>query len=174
VGIVGVALANSDNPMIIRCAENVLALSRLEYEHSMLAARSFAHSWFGILAAITLVGCASNPPEEVNRPTVQTYAQDYQGLFQRISTTAKRCFASKAGLYRSGAVDADLYSEIGYGQLTLTVNGTGTSNYYVSVRIEKQSTGSKLTMISDNMEASQRYRELVSRWANGDQNCPAV
>src|SRR3977135_640188 len=94
---------------------------RLEYEHSMLAARSFAHSWFGILAAITLVGCASKPPEEANKPTVQTYAEDYRGLFQRVSTTAKRCFASKAGLYRSGAVDADLYSEIGYGQLSLTV-----------------------------------------------------
>src|SRR5260370_1005961 len=75
---------------------------RLEYEHSMLAARSFAHSWFGILAAITLVGCASKPPEEANKPTVQTYAEDYRGLFQRVSTTAKRCFASKAGLYRSG------------------------------------------------------------------------
>jgi hypothetical protein len=136
----------------------------------MLAARSFAHSWFGVLAAVTLVGCASKPPEEANKPTVQTYAEDYQGLFQRVSTTAKRCFASKAGLYRSGAVDADLYSEIGYGQLTLTVN----HNYFVSVRIEKQPTGSKLTMISDNMEASQRYRELVSGWANGDQNCPAV
>ena len=146
---------------------------RWEYEHSMLAARSFAHSWFGILAAITLVGCASKPPEEANKPTVQTYAEDYQGLFQRVSTTAKRCFASKAGLYRSGAVDADLYSEIGYGQLTLTVNGSGSSNYYVSVRIEKQPTGSKLTMISDNMGASQRYRELLSGWANGDQNCPA-
>jgi hypothetical protein len=140
----------------------------------MLAARSVAHSWVGVLAAITLVGCASKPPEEANKPTVQTYAEDYQGLFQRVSTTAKRCFASKAGLYQSGAVDADLYSEIGYGQLTLTVNGRGGDNYYVSVRIEKQLTGSKLTMISDNMAASQRYRELVSGWVNGDQNCPVV
>jgi hypothetical protein len=140
----------------------------------MRAARSFAHSWFGILAAITLVGCASKPPEEANKPTVQTYAEDYQSLFQRVSTTAKRCFASKAGLYRSGTVDADLYSEIGYGQLTLSVNGSGNSNYYVSVRIEKQPSGSKLTMISDNMEASQRYREFVSGWASGDQNCPGV
>jgi hypothetical protein len=140
----------------------------------MLAARGFAHSWFGVLAAITLVGCASKPPETANKPIVQTYAEDYQALFQRVSTTAKRCFASKAGLYRSGAVGADLYSEIGYGQLTLTVDGTGNGNFYVSVRIEKQPTGSKLTMISDNMDLSQRYRELVSGWANGDQNCPAL
>jgi hypothetical protein len=139
---------------------------------SMLPARSFAHSWFCVLAAITLVGCASKPAEEAGKPTVQTYAEDYQGLFQRVSTTAKRCFASKAGLYQSGAVDADLYTEMGYGQLTLTVNGR--DNFYVSVRIEKQPTGSRLTMISDNMPASQRYRELVSGWANGDQNCPAV
>jgi hypothetical protein len=121
-----------------------------------------------------LVGCASKPPEEASKPTVQTYAEDYQGLFQRVSNTAKRCFASKTGIYRSGAVDADLYTEIGYGQLTLTVDGRGNDNYYVSVRIEKQPTGSKFTMISDNMAASQRYRELVSGWANGDQNCPAV
>ena len=133
----------------------------------MLAARSVAHSWFGVLAAITLLGCASKPPEEANKPTVQTYAEDYQGLFQRVSTTAKRCFASKAGLYQSGAVDADLYSEIGYGQLTLTVNGRGGDSYYVSVRIEKQPTGSKLTMISENMAASQRFRELVLGWVNG-------
>ena len=33
----------------------------------MLAARSVAHSWFGVLAAITLVGCASKPPEEVEQ-----------------------------------------------------------------------------------------------------------
>src|SRR5260370_12105986 len=112
----------------------------LEYGNSRRAAGSFAHSWFGILAAITLVGCASKPPEEANKPTVQTYAEDYQGLFQRVSTTAKRCFASKAGLYRSGAVDADLYAEIGYGQLSLTVNGSCSSNYYVSCRIRKQPT----------------------------------
>ena len=140
----------------------------------MLAARSFAHSWFGVLAAIALVGCASKPPAEANKPTVQTYAEDYQVLFQRVSATAKRCFASKAGIYRPGTVDADLYSDIGYGQLTLAVNGSGSYNYFVSVRIEKQPTGSRLTMISDNIEASQRYRELVLVWANGDQNCPAV
>jgi hypothetical protein len=140
----------------------------------MLAARSVAYSWFGVLAAISLVGCASKPPEEANKPIVQTYAEDYQTLFQRVSTTAKRCFASKAGLYQSGAVDADLYSEIGYGLLTLTVNGRGGDNYFLSVRIEKQPTGSKLTMLSDNLAASQRYRELVSGWANGDQNCPVV
>ena len=102
----------------------------------MLAARGFAHSWFGVLATITLVGCASKPPEEAIKPTFQRYAEDYQGLFQRISTIAKRCFASKASLYRSGALDADLFTELGYGQLTLTVEGRGTGNYYVSVRIE--------------------------------------
>ena len=140
----------------------------------MLAARSFAHFWVVVLATVALVGCASKPTEEANKPIVQTYAEDYQGLFQRVSTTAKRCFASKAGLYKSGAVDAGIYSEIGYGQLTLTENGHGNDNYYVSVRIEKQPSGSKLTMISDNVAASQRYRELVLVWANGDQNCPAV
>ena len=137
-----------------------------------MLARRFVQSWFGVLAAASLVGCASKPLEEASKPIVQAYAEDYQVLFQRVSATAKRCFASKAGLYRSGTVEADLYADIGYGQMTLAVNGLGSDNYYLSVRIERQPTGSKLTMISDNLGASQRYRELVSGWANGDQNCP--
>jgi hypothetical protein len=138
----------------------------------MLAARSFAHSWFGVLAAVTLVGCASKPPEEANKPTVQTYAEDYQGLFQRVSTTAKRCFASKAGLYRSGAVDADLYTEIGYGQLTLTVKGSGNDNYYVSVRIEKQPTGSDSSRTSGPCPfgANRRHRSRMAAQSAGTVN----
>ena len=139
----------------------------------MLAARGFAHSWLGVLATITLVGCASNRPEEAIKPTVQTYPK-----ITKVSFNAYRPPPSAVSPRRLAftvrALDADLFTEIGYGQLTLTVGGRGNDNYYVSVRIEKQPTGSKLTMISDNMAASQRYRELVSGWANGDQNCPAV
>jgi hypothetical protein len=50
----------------------------------------------------------------------------------------------------------------------------GTRNYYLSVRVEKQPAGSKLTVRSGNTLASERYKSLVLGWAGGDQNCPAI
>jgi hypothetical protein len=47
----------------------------------------------------------------------------------------------------------------------------GTRNYYLSVRVEKQPAGSKLTVRSGNTLASERYKSLVLGWAGGDQNC---
>jgi hypothetical protein len=129
-------------------------------------------SWLGVVAAIALAGCSTPTSIPAERPTIQTYAENYQEIYQRVSTTAKRCFASKAGVYASATADASLFPEIGYGVVTLAVVRRGTDNYYLSVRIENQPTGSKITMISDNTAASQRYRELVSAWATGDQNCP--
>jgi hypothetical protein len=129
-------------------------------------------AWLGIVAAIALAGCSSTTSIPAERPTVQNYPENYQELYQRVSTTAKRCFATKAGIYASATADASLFADIGYGEVTLAVVRKGSDNYFLSVRIENQPTGSKITMISDNTAASQRYRELVSAWATGDQNCP--
>ena len=129
-------------------------------------------TWLGVVAAIALAGCASTTSIPDEKPTAQNYAENYQEIYQRVSTTAKRCFASKGGIYASSSVDASLFSDIGYGEVTLAVVRRGTDNYFLSVRIENQPTGSKITMISDDTAASQRYRQLVSAWATGDQNCP--
>ncbi|MGL3107123.1 hypothetical protein [Bradyrhizobium sp. BR 1432] len=51
-------------------------------------------------------------------PIVQTYSENYQEIYRRVSTTAKRCFAGNVGAYASFAVDSELYSELGYGELT--------------------------------------------------------
>ena len=43
-------------------------------------------------------------------------------IYRRVATTAKRCFAGNVGAYASFAVDSELYSELGYGELTLFSN----------------------------------------------------
>jgi hypothetical protein len=129
-------------------------------------------SWFGLVAAITLASCSTTL--EQPQPTVEAHAEDYQEIYKRVSTTATRCFAAKAGLYVSSSVETNVFPDLGYGQVTLSTVGRGTKNYYLSVRIEKEPTGSKLTMISDDTVASRRYRELVTMWATGDQTCPAA
>ncbi|MCK1459615.1 hypothetical protein IVB34_14760 [Bradyrhizobium sp. 2] len=137
------------------------------------------HRFYGsaaLTAALLLAGCSSTPSdlEAKATPVVQTCRENYQEIYRRVSTTAKRCFAGNVGAYASFAVDSDLYSELGYGETTLSLINVGTRNYYLSVRVEKDPAGSKLTVRSGNTLASERYKSLILAWANGDQNCPMI
>ncbi|WFU84382.1 hypothetical protein QA645_17060 [Bradyrhizobium sp. CIAT3101] len=129
-----------------------------------------------LAVASILSGCSSTPAdlEAKAAPVVKTYRENYQEIYRRVSTTAKRCFAGNVGAYASFAVDSDLYSELGYGETTLSMINMGARNYYLSVRVEKDPTGSKLTVRSGNTMASDRYKGLILSWADGDQNCPMI
>lgn len=125
---------------------------------------------------LLLAGCSTTPAdlEAKTVPATQTYAENYQEIYRRVATTAKRCFSANMGAYASMAVDSEIYSELGYGEITLSLINMGTRNYYLMVRVEKQPAGSRLTVRSGNTLASERYRDLVLRWAGGDQNCPML
>jgi hypothetical protein len=69
------------------------------------------------------------------------------------------------------AVDSEFYSELGYGELTVSLINMGTRNYYLTVRIERMLTGSKMTVRSGNTLAADAHTAAVLRWASGDQNC---
>ncbi|MFC0243695.1 hypothetical protein [Rhodopseudomonas telluris] len=132
--------------------------------------------WIAALAASALVGCSSSPAEleASTAPTVKTYAENYQEIYRRVSSTAKRCFAGNMGAYASMAVDSELYPDLGYGDTTLSLINMGTRNYYISVKVEKQvPSGARLTVRTGNTLAAERYRTYVLAWADGDQSCPA-
>jgi hypothetical protein len=122
----------------------------------------------GVVALVAALGGCSTTPADLEAkavPIIQTYSENYQEIYRRVSTTAKRCFAGNVGAYASFAVDSELYSELGYGELTLSLINMGTRNYYLSIRVEKQPAGSKLTVRSGNTLASERYKSLVLGWA---------
>jgi hypothetical protein len=59
------------------------------------------------------IGACSSTPADLEAkapPIVQTYTENYQEIYRRVSTTAKRCFAGNVGAYASFAVDSELYS----------------------------------------------------------------
>jgi hypothetical protein len=127
-----------------------------------------------IAAALVLSGCSTTPAdlETKSIPVVQTYSENYQEIYRRVSTTAKRCLAANVGAYASFAVDSELYSDLGYGEMTLSLINMGTRNYYLSARVDKQPAGSRMTVRSGNTLAAERYASLVMSWAGGDQSCP--
>jgi hypothetical protein len=127
-----------------------------------------------ICAASLLAGCSTTPAdlEAKTTPIIQTYPDNYQEIYRRVSTNAKRCYARNTSSYSSMAVDADLYPDLGYGDVTLSLVNTITRNYYLSVHIEKQPTGSKLTVRSGNTLAAGSYIDRIEAWAHGDDTCP--
>jgi hypothetical protein len=129
-----------------------------------------------LCAALLLAGCSSTPAdlEAKTTPIIQTYPDNYQEIYRRISTTAKRCVSAITGSHSAYAVDADLYSELGYGEITASLISYGARNYYWSARVERAGTGAKLTVRSANSLASERTAQTILNWANGDQNCPML
>ena len=125
-----------------------------------------------LVVAPALAGCSSTPAdvEGKTKPVVQTYRENYQEIYRRVSSTAKLCFAGNASI----VAESDLFSDLGYGLTTLSFVHSGTRNFYLSVRIQKDEAGSKITVLSDNPSASELYRNLVLAWAGGDKNCPVT
>lgn len=126
-----------------------------------------------ISASLLLAGCSSTPAnlESKAAPTFQTYTENYQEIFRRVSTTAKRCEAGNMNATASMAVDAQLYSELGYGEISRSLINYGVRNYYWNAKIERAGIGSKMTVTAGNTINNQSMINNVIRWASGDQNC---
>lgn len=127
-------------------------------------------------ASLLLAGCSSTPSDLESKaaPAVQTYTENYQEIFRRVSTTAKRCEAGNVNATASMAVDAQLYSELGYGEISRSLINYGARNYYWTAKIERAGTGSKMTITAGNTINNQSMINNVIRWASGDQNCTAA
>jgi hypothetical protein len=122
---------------------------------------------------LSVAGCSTTPAdlEAKVSPIVQAYPDNYQEVYRRASSTAKRCIARNVGSYASMAVDSDLYSDLGYGEITVSLINWGVRNYYFSARIERVGTGSRMTIRSGNTLAAETNTNAMLRWASGDQSC---
>ncbi|WP_441255754.1 hypothetical protein [Tardiphaga sp. 285_C5_N1_2] len=125
------------------------------------------------LLMLVLAGCSTTPADLDAKvaPTVQTYSENYQEIYRRVSSTAKRCLAGNVSAYASMAVDAELYPDLGYAELSVSMINWGVRNYYVTARIEKMATGSRMTVRAGNSIGQNQWLYSVIKWAGGDQDC---
>lgn len=121
---------------------------------------------------IGLSGCSSTPDDLASKtsPIIQSYNENYQEIYRRVSTTAKRCWAEPVSAQAAMVVDAELYPDLGYGDVAVSLVNWGARNYYVTAKIEKAAQGSRMTLRSGNAIDETRAN-FVLRWAAGDQNC---
>ena len=127
------------------------------------------------MAALLLMasGCSTTPKdlEAKAAPVSQTFPENYQEIYRRTSSAAKRCMAANMGAYASMAVDSELYPDLGYGEVTVSLIDMGIRNYYLSARIEKANSGARLIIHSGNTLGSEAATGNLLRWASGDEGC---
>lgn len=125
------------------------------------------------VAAFVIGGCSSKPTDlSAKTPAqVHTYTENYQEIYRRVSSTAKRCQSGGVGVSSSFVVDSELYPDLGYGEASFSLVSLGVRNYYWTAKIEKDGTGAKMTVNSGNTLSSGQMLKLLPRWAAGDEKC---
>lgn len=122
---------------------------------------------------VLLTGCTSTPAEIESKTaaTVKTYAQNYQEIYRNTSGTARRCFAQNLNGQASLVVDSELYSDLGYGEVSMSIINWGYRDYYFTAKIEKAGAGARMTARPGPALGSGNFFDKLLRWAEGDQAC---
>lgn len=141
-------------------------------------ARVFYALWrkpAALLLGLTAVVAACSPnPTNLRASTpeqVTTYAENYQEIYRRVASEARLCYRGSVGAYASAEVDANLYSDLGYGEVQNSVINYGTHNYYWTAKIEKDGDGSKMTINAGNTLSASATTATLQRWASGGTGC---
>lgn len=124
--------------------------------------------------ALVLTGCSTSSADLESSTSAarseKAYSENYQLVYRRISDAAKRCHQT-AGTAAFN-VDAQLYSELGFGEITMSlVSALYPRNYYWKAKVEKVGSGSTVSIVSGNTLAQGATLRQVSRWADGDTKC---
>jgi hypothetical protein len=126
-----------------------------------------------LLVAVAVLGCSTKPTDlQSSTPAVtREYQANYQEIYRRVSGTAKRCYAGIINSSAAMTVDSELFSELGYGEIQLSLINYGVRNYYWTAKIERMTKGTKMTLHAGNTIAPQVHINNAIRWADGDENC---
>lgn len=105
----------------------------------------------------------------------QTFARDYQAVYADIVKGARTCWEPgpmiTGGLPNSDILDAQLYPNLGYGEVYSYATGT-VFMPRVLVRIEKQGSGSMVSVKTGPQAAKEKlFRAPPMAWATGNFTC---
>lgn len=123
---------------------------------------------------VLLAGCSITPEllQSQADAASQNYIENYEAVYRRVASMARRCLIPKDLVISSFEVEAELHKELGFADVRLVVISVGIpTNYFLSARIEKLSTGSRVSVKTNNALVSERLSKMVFRWAGGDDKC---
>jgi hypothetical protein len=125
-----------------------------------------------------LIGCSStiedleNSEKAVRSST--NFNLNYQEVYSRIRRQSLQCNSGNASATATAEIDAELFSDLGYGEISYRINSMGANFFYWTARIEKTgSNASLLSIISANTIDNNASVKRLLAWANGVTGCSA-
>jgi hypothetical protein len=109
----------------------------------------------------------------------QQFSDNYEEIFRRLSVMGEKCYPrgqdrGNAGNRLSGAIESEgeLHKDRGSADFRLAVSSLSVrTNYFLSARIEKAGSGSRVTTKVNNPLLASGLSKILFRWAGGDQSC---
>lgn len=126
---------------------------------------------FAALPALS--GCSPTARDlEKNQSSVRqtkSYPENYQEVYRRLYQTSSSC--QSTGGSAAFVVDGQLYNELGYGEITMSMRSIYGSNFYWKAKVEKTGSGSRVSVVSGNTLAKGKTLGFVMSWADGSTKC---
>lgn len=134
---------------------------------------------FAVAVVLAATGCTSSgdvssaPPE-----ATLLIPSNYQLVYANTLAAMRQCYNPGAALFPSpGSVtlDAQLYSELGYGEIIHGLGGLLPGMLSVT-RIERNGSGAKVTIKTANQvtAAAAGTRQWIAYWAKGGKQCQTL
>lgn len=127
----------------------------------------------GLPTAVVLAVSACASQAQMDAQPVQRvtkFDQNYQQVYANLNKGARNCFAIGSGF----SVDGQLYSELGYGEVT-AAGSTGLSSMpLVYAKVAKDDKGASLQSKSLMKANKQGILNWVDYWARGGIKCPGI
>ncbi|MBB6304482.1 hypothetical protein [Rhizobium leucaenae] len=122
-----------------------------------------------------LVGCSTTPEQLETSKSTATQSRDfpdnYQALYRKVYGPASRCLVASVGGSTQMLLDAQLYPDLGFGEMSYSMQSIYGRNYYMKLKIEKAGTGSKMTVSAGNTLVNNSRIAMVFGWADGNTGC---
>lgn len=128
-----------------------------------------------------ITGCTLSPQTLEERPDAesQSFPESYEVIYQRLSTMGEHCYprgmdAGNPNNRIAGSIESqgEIHREGGFANFRLVTSALGLkTNYFLSAKIEKIGTGSRVTTKVINPLGASALSKIIFRWAAGDQNC---
>lgn len=127
-----------------------------------------------IIACFALTGCTASSVNELKQSAARkqeyTVAANYQEVYRNIAACARAGWGSVGYLLSpqaSNIVDADLYSDLGTGEITMRMSNLG-NHVYAHALIERQApTQTKLT-VWNYLSSWDHIGPAMKSWAEGE------
>ncbi|MBB3610965.1 hypothetical protein [Rhizobium sp. BK602] len=124
---------------------------------------------------VTLAGCSNNPDSlaqnKSSATTAKSFPENYQALYRKIHDPASRCLVGSPGVATQLILDAQLYPDLGFGEISYSMSSIYGRHFFWKAKIERQGTGSKISVVSGNSLSRDKDIRSVLRWAGGDTSC---